>query len=126
MLPAPYASLDVLLYHGSDLESLENLLNGQPLDAEVAAMLHRNGSPGFYMAVLRADAEYFAIRRGGSVVTIEIEDDAVGELIMGGARLQPIPMTPMSAHFDGDELFVPVDLFDEFNMMREQGRVHVS
>lgn len=124
-MPASYDSLDVLLYHGSDLESLENLFNGQPLNAAVAATLHQNGSPGFYMAVLRDDAEYFGARRSGGVVTIEIEDDAVGELTTRGARRQPIPMTPMSARFQGDEFFVPVDLFDLFNALREQGRIHV-
>lgn len=116
---------EVLLYHGSDLESLKNLLNGRDLDAGVAAELHLNGAPGFYMTVLRDDAEYFAIRRGGNIVTIEINDDAVAELTRLGARLQPLPMTPMSARFDGDEYFVPTALFHAFNTMRDQGRIRV-
>jgi hypothetical protein len=116
----------VRLYHGTDVESLVDLLNGHDLDAEVAAQRHRNGAPGFYLAVLRSDAEYFAHRRGGNIVRIDIEDEAVAELTGLGAMIQPIPMSPMSAHFDGDELFIPEHLFRSFNDMREEGRIHVS
>jgi hypothetical protein len=114
----------VRLYHGTDVNSLVDLLNGHDLDAEVAAGCHCNGAPGFYLAVLRSDAEYFALRREGNIVTIDIEDEAVAELTRLGAMLQAIPMSPMSANFDGDELFIPVHLFRSFNEMREQGRIH--
>ena len=107
------------------MESLSKLLNGHDLDAAIAAELHRDGAPGFYMAVLRDDAEYFALRREGNILTVEIEDAAVAELIQLGASRRPIPMTQMSARFSGDEFFVSADLFDAFNAMREQGRIHV-
>lgn len=113
----------MLLYHGSDLESLGNLLNGRRPDAAVAAKLHLNGAPGLSMAVLMADAEYFAVRRGGNIVTIELEDDTLAELIRLAPRRQPVPMTPCplaSMAFDGDGLFVPVDLLRTFNVMRER------
>ncbi|MDQ6948822.1 MAG: hypothetical protein M3256_21830, partial [Actinomycetota bacterium] len=74
----------------------------------------------------RSDAEYFAARRGGNIITVEIEDDAVAQLVLLGARRQPIPMTPMSARFTGDEFFVPVHVFPTFNTLRSQGRIHVD
>lgn len=108
------------------MTSLINLLNGDDLDPGVASSRHVNGAPGFYMTLDRSDAEYFAIRREGTIITIEIEDNSVAELVRLGARRQPIPTTPKSARFTGDEFFVPEHLFPTFNTMREQGRIHVT
>ena len=103
-----------------------SFLNGVMLDADAARARHRNGAPGFYLAVLRQDAEYFAWRRGGNILDVEVDDGAVTELIRLGATLRPIPMTPMSAHFEGNELFIPEELFSTFNEMRIGGLVNVS
>jgi hypothetical protein len=115
----------VLLYHGSDPMSLAALLNGADLDATAAAGRHRDGAPGFYLAFDVGDAEYFAARSGGAVVEVVIEDAAVAELLEAGALRQPIPETPMSAQFVGDELYVPTELFLQFNKMRKESRIDV-
>jgi hypothetical protein len=116
----------VRLYHGSDLRSIQALLAGGELDAEIARTHHLNGAPGFYMTTERNDAEYFALRRTvGGIVAIDIDQDAIEQLLRHGASLQPIPETPMSASFDGDELYIPARLFDLFNSMRKEGRIHV-
>jgi hypothetical protein len=115
----------VRLYHGSDVESLVDLVNGADLDAKAAEDRHRNGAPGFYMAFDAGDAEYFAARRGGSLVEVAIEEAAVAELLEAGAVQQSIPETAMSVRFAGDELYVPTSLFSCFNQMRKEGRIDV-
>jgi hypothetical protein len=107
---------DVLLYHGTDVESAAALVAGQSLDAELALARHIDGNTGFYLASEREDAEFFALRRGaGKVLTYELAMETFQEPLIGGAAYGPIPRGPSSPYFKGQELFVPLSLFSLFN-----------
>jgi hypothetical protein len=108
------------------LDSAKRLCGGAPLDVSDAVALHRNGSPGFYLAYLESDAEYFAARRDGCVLAVDIDDDVVHELMEAGAVRQAIPTAPTSALFDGDELYIGLELFHLFEDHRQRGWIRVS
>lgn len=115
------------LYHGSDVESIRDLLAGTELDQTVAVDRHVNGAPGFYLATEHGDAEYFALRRSpGAVALFEVDNEVIDELIESGAVLRPVPRSPMSPVFAGDELYIPSASFDLFNAARAQGRIDVT
>ena len=115
------------LYHGTDTMSLKNFLAGSGLDADVARAEHINGAPGFYMATVESDAEYFAARRtgGGNVVTVDIDDDVLEEFRGLGAVQNAIPGIP-PPYFAGDEIYLPEGLFAMFNARLQEGRIRVS
>lgn len=106
------------LYHGTDLSSAEHLLAGGELDAPVAVALKIDGPPGFFLATTRCDAEFFALRRamgGAVIVAYDVSDEALRQLLAGGAVLRPIPVSQCSPNFAGDELFVPPSAFALFD-----------
>jgi hypothetical protein len=115
------------LYHGTDVESALGLLNGDELDGTIAADRHINGAPGFYLATEEGDAEFFAIRRDlgrGAIVAFDIDDDVVDELRECGGVTGPIPRSPASPFFAGDEFYLPMTCFDVFNQACAEGRIH--
>jgi hypothetical protein len=109
------------------MTSLRNFLGGSGLNADVARAAHINGAPGFYMATVASDAEYFAARRigGGSVVIVDIDDDVVEELRSLGAVHNEIPGIP-PPYFAGDEIYLPEGLFATFNARMREKRIRVS
>ena len=115
------------LYHGTDRDSALALLDGEDLDLYVATERHVNGAPGFYLASSQNDAVYFAARRApGSILIVDITDDALAELLAGGAIRRHIPESPGSASFEGDEVYLPPALFGTFDEMRRAARIKVS
>jgi hypothetical protein len=109
------------------MTSVKNFLGGTGLDVDVARAAHINGAPGFYMATVKSDAEFFAARRigGGSVVIIDIDDDVLGEFHSHGAVRKAIPGIP-PPYFTGDEIYLPEGLFATFNARRKEGRIRVT
>ena len=109
------------------MTSLRNFLAGASLDADVARAEHTNGTPGFYMATVKNDAEYFAARRlgGGNVLTIDIDDDVLEQLRNLGAEQKAIPGIP-PPFFVGDEIYLPEGLFATFNARLKEGHIRVS
>jgi hypothetical protein len=115
------------LYHGTGVEWAFELLNGDALDVTTALTHHWNGAPGFYLATEQTDAEFFALRRApGYIVAFDIDDDVIEELVVLGAVRKPIPESPGSAHFKGDEIYLPVQCFATFNSARTDGRIHAT
>jgi RHS repeat-associated protein len=115
-------------FHGTDIESAVNLLNGAPLDAAAASARKIDGPPGFYLATEFDDAAYFAARRtgGGGVIDVRMSDFALDDLLTAGATKQPIPRGPKSVHFVGDELHVPPLVFETFNRLRRRGLITMT
>lgn len=106
------------------MESVRSLIGGDELDSTIATPRHMDGLPGFYLATEEGDAEYFALRRSpGAILAVEIDDEIVESLIKGGAVMRPIPTSPMSATFAGDELYIPRECFPAFNEARDHGRI---
>jgi hypothetical protein len=115
------------LYHGTDIQSAKNLLNGETLDASQAAKLKLDGPTGFFLAFEPTDAEFFALRRGpGAVVEYELSDAALLELQSAGAIRQPIPIGARSPRFVGDELLVPISAFEVFNDLSKRGEIQTT
>ena len=113
-------------YHGTDLRSAVRLLNGAPLDAAVAAAAKIDGPPGFFLATVESDADYFAARRSrGGVLRYNLSATAVARLTAAGAVPRPIPMTGDPPYFAGDEFYVPPSAFDLFNRLRASGEIVV-
>jgi hypothetical protein len=109
------------------MRSLRNFLSGAELDSAVARAEHTNGAPGFYMATVKGDAEYFAVRKlgGGNVLSVDIDDDVLEELRWLGAEQRSIPGIP-PPYFAGDEIYLPERLFETFNARLTAGRIRVS
>src|SRR4051794_23225 len=104
----------MLLYHGTDLDSANRLLAGEPLDPTKAASFKIDGPPGFFLAVELSDAEFFALRQlraPAAVLEVNVSATAIAQLLAGGAVRRPIPRGQRSPRFSGDELFIPPDLF---------------
>ena len=108
------------------MTSLVNFRDGAPLDADAARAKHTDGKRGFYMATVKSDAEFFAVRRigGGNVLSIDIDDDVLQELRRLGAEQRAIPGNP--PYFIGDEVYVPEALFPMFNARMRDGHIRVS
>lgn len=114
-------------YHGTDLQSAVRLLNGDPLDAAVAAAAKIDGPAGFFLATVEPDADFFAARRGrGGVLRYNLSAAAVAMLTAAGAVQRPIPMTGGPPYFAGDEFHVPPDAFDLFDRLRASGEIVVA
>jgi hypothetical protein len=119
----------MLLYHGTDIDSAKRLLAGESLDPAKAASLKIDGPPGFFLAVERSDAEFFALRqlRGpAAVVQVDVSDAAISQLLASGAIRRPIPRGLRSPRFAGDELFIPPDLFPLFNELRNIDEIDLA
>jgi hypothetical protein len=113
-------------YHGSDVNSLVDILNNG-LDASKAAASHTDGPGGFFMATKEGDAEFFAVRNGrGAVIKVTMSDSAISQLQDAGAVIREIPMGPKSPIFEGQEFHVPTSAFDLFNQLRSSGEISVS
>ncbi|MBI3971021.1 MAG: hypothetical protein HY332_07000 [Chloroflexi bacterium] len=114
----------ILLYHSTDVASALKLLNGAPLDAGEAQTAHIDGALGFYLATLVSDAEYFALRRQGTILEYMLSSDAVAALLTAGVIRRPIP-AGKTIRFAGDELFVPPEAFSAFNRLVQEGKIRV-
>ena len=114
----------LVAYHGTDVTSAVRLLNREPLDIAAAATNHIDGQLGFYLATEAADAEYFALRRQGTILVYSITADALRALRHGGLRRRRIPPGNV-VRFAGDELFVPPAAFGVFSESVRQGSIHV-
>lgn len=69
------------LYHGTDVDSVLGLLNGDGLDATIASARHVNGAPGFYLATEEGDT--------GGFVPLDREPSNGSEVVA--------PIEPLSA-----------------------------
>ena len=112
-------------YHGTDWQSAVALLNGQPLDAAAAAARKIDGPPGFFLAMEPSAAEYAALRRApGSILQYTLSNKAMMDLLDGGAQFRKIPFGG-GVSLPGDELYVPIGLFQAFNHLRAVGEITV-
>jgi len=113
-------------FHGTAVRYAYSMAAGAALSADVAAGEKIDGPPGFFLATVESDAEFFAARRDpGAVIVVEIEEVALSALESAGARRQPIPVTARSPYFAGDELWIPVQAFGTFDALRARGHIHV-
>ncbi|MBK8254387.1 MAG: hypothetical protein IPK82_17175 [Polyangiaceae bacterium] len=112
------------LFHGTDVSSARNFLNGTPLDAAKAAAAKIDGPPGFFLATHADDAAYFATRRGsGAILEYSFSDAAVRQL--GGLPTSPLGPLGRFGRFAGGEAVVPVGSFEMFNQLRAAGQISV-
>lgn len=112
------------LFHGTDARDAYSLVAGAPLSPEAAAASKIDGPPGFFLATVEADAEFFAARRSlGAVIVVEVEEDAVAALKAAGMVQQRITVTDSSPFFTGDEVIVPVGAFAVYNSLLAAERI---
>jgi hypothetical protein len=115
-----------VLYHGSNIDSLLDILNNG-LNAGKAAANYTDGPGGFFLATHVGDAEFFAVRNGrGAVINFSVSDSAMASLKESGASMRPIARGPKSPEFEGAEFHVPASSFELFNRLRERGEILVS
>jgi hypothetical protein len=108
------------------VSSALDILNGG-LDAGKATIGYLDGPGGFHLATSEGDAEFFAARRGaGTVLRVDISDDAGNALRSAGASMRSIPRGPKSPFFEGQEMHIPESAFDLFNQLRTGGGISVS
>lgn len=113
-------------FHGTDIVSARNLLQGNPLSAEEAAARKIDGPPGFFLATEVDDAVFFALRRApGGVVTFRLAFQAVETLQAAGAIRRHIP-PGKTIQFLGEEVVIPPEAFGVFNALRETGEIAVA
>lgn len=112
-------------YHGTDVESALNLLNGGKLKAASAAARKIDGPAGFFLATHLDDAAFFAGRRSGTILEFRFTDAARRELNAAGVLRRPIPGGPKSPRFLGDELHIQPDQFDLFNRLLDSGDIRI-
>jgi hypothetical protein len=113
-------------FHGTDIVSARNLLQGSPLSAEEAAARKIDGPPGFFLATEMDDAVFFALRRApGGVVIFRLSFQAVETLQAVGAVRRRIP-PGQAIQFLGDEVVIPPKAFEVFNTLRETGEIAVA
>jgi RHS repeat-associated protein len=110
------------VFHGTDVDSAVEFLNGQALSAAKAAGKKIDGPAGFFMATVKDDAVFFAARRQGTVLEISLSERAVNTLRGKGMFRQPIP-AGRSARFAGDEFVVPGEAFGTFNDLLRAGEI---
>jgi len=120
------SNFGMIMYHGTDVGSAIALLNGAPLNVDIAAANKIDGPPGFFLATNPGDAEFFAARRApGAVLQYDLSDTAVRTLVTGGATIAPIPRGPNSPFFGGSQMIVPSPLFSTFDQLRASGQINV-
>jgi len=113
-------------FHGTDIASARNLLQGNPLSVEEAAVRKIDGPPGFFLATEVDDAVFFALRRApGGVVEFHLSLQAVETLQDAGATRRRIP-PGKTIRFLGDEVVIPPEAFGVFNTLRETGEISVA
>jgi len=113
-------------FHGTDIVSARNLLQGSPLSAEEAAARKIDGPPGFFLATEIDDAVFFALRRApGGVVAFRLSFPAVETLQAAGLIRRRIP-PGKTIQFLGDEVVIPMEAFGVFNRLRETGEIAVA
>ena len=113
-------------FHGTDIVSARNLLQGSPLSAEEAAAHKIDGPPGFFLATEVDDAVFFALRRApGGVVAFRLTLRAVETLQAAGAIRRRIP-PGKAIQFLGEEVVIPPEAFGVFNALRETGAITVA
>jgi hypothetical protein len=113
-------------FHGTDIASARNLLQGSPLRAEEAAARKIDGPPGFFLATEVDDAVFFALRRApGGVVAFRLSFQAVATLQAAGAIRRRIP-PGKTIQFLGDEVVIPPEAFGIFNTLRETGEIAIA
>jgi hypothetical protein len=109
-------------YHGTDVDSGLAFLNGMDLDAAEAARRKVDGPPGFFLAQRIDEAAFFALRRQGTILAVDLSPAAETQLAGAGAVRQPIA-GGFLATFQGDELVIPPGAFDAFNRLRSAGEI---
>lgn len=113
-------------FHGTDITSARNILQGEKLDVAKATAKKIDGPPGFFLATEVADAEFFALRRvPGGILEFILSPKAVEQLKSFGAVRRPIP-PGKTARFIGDEFVIPTEAFECFNQLREAGEIVVK
>lgn len=114
------------LFHGTTLSGAHGFLAGLELDASAASRNKIDGEPGFFLATVESDAEFFAARRGrGAIIVVDVEEVAVETLVAARAQMRPIPVTIRSPLFRGTEMWIPPDVFHQFNQLRLSGSISV-
>ncbi len=67
----------LVTFHGTDIDSAWNILEGEKLDVAKAAAKKIDGPPGFFLATEIADAEFFALRRApGGILEFSLSTKA--------------------------------------------------
>lgn len=116
----------LITFHGTEIVSARNLLQGHPLSVEEAAARKLDGPPGFFLATEVEDAVFFALRRApGGVVAFRLSLRAVETLQAAGALRCRIP-PGKTIQFLGDEMVIPLEAFGIFNILREAGEIAVA
>jgi len=100
------------------------LLNGMPLDRGAVLAEHICGPVAFHLASSHDDATFFALRRApGAVVSFVFAASAIAQLHRLGVVERPIPQSPGSPCFNGDEMVLPPRRFADFNALRASGEI---
>ena len=110
------------MFHGTDVDSALSFLNGRALNAAIAAGKKVDGPAGFFMATVKGDAVFFAARRAGTVLEVNLSERAVRALRSQGMIQQAIP-PGKTARFAGDEFIVPTRAFGTFNDLLQAGEI---
>lgn len=110
------------LFHGSDLASAHSLLSGARLDESKAARRKVDGPPGFFLATHPDDASFFAARRGGTLLIVEMAEDVYRDLRRRGMVGHPIP-GPRPPFFKVHEIVILVVLLARVNAFLDSGDV---
>jgi RHS repeat-associated protein len=112
-------------FHGTDVKSGLNFLNGEGLNAIKAASSKIDGSAGFFLATNSSDAMFFAARRSpGTVLQYNLTGNAMREL-SATSIFRTIPSGATST-FVGSELIIPHTSFRTFNNLRRAGDITVT
>ena len=80
-----------------------------------------DGPPGFFLAMELDDAIFFGGQRDGTIIEIDFSEHALALLEAAGMVRQPIPRSPKSPRFVGEEMVIGPGLFALFNQLRESG-----
>ncbi|HXH59382.1 hypothetical protein [Iamia sp.] len=113
-------------FHGTVELSARELLDGAPLDRDVARQRSAGSEGGcFYLATELDDAIFLGSLHDASLVVIRIDIDqvALARLLDEGCHPQPIPLAGARVPFAGEELVVVPSAFGTFNTLRETGRI---
>jgi len=123
------SSGNVVMFHGSSIDSLVALLNGAPLSAASALEQKFPGEEGtllgFYLTPDYAAAEYFGVRRGGGVIQFEFTNAAF-QAVRAGSSIRPIAPIGLSNQSPGTEMIVRPVIFPLFDSLRDSGQITVT
>jgi hypothetical protein len=107
---------------GASVASGLGFLNGMVLEETEARSRKIDGDPGFFLAEIKDDAAFFALRRQGTIIAIRLSAQAYRQLTTAGMVRRPIPKGFLVT-FLGDELWIPPDAFAAFNQLRIAGEI---